>query len=309
VTGAALLAATVAALLGTPAQAAPVAIALVSASPSAAASELARELETSGFFVVPFFPPGSASYDSVILTDDASSVRVLRRLPGSPPQVVATLPVDRDDDLARRRTWLAVVEQLRLPAPVPLPPAALAATSRTARAEARPAAFALGAATALELGGGAGQPTGHLQLSWLVPIGSGRAIAARALWPLVGAQLQTADSFVRMWTFGAAAGVQQLLDSPSGRLRPFLGATVGSRLLLADLNDLQGPSSRTRFTPTVAVAGQLGLRLQLRSHVDLFAETELGYAWMVASGDRTPVERTAAAARSLQVALGVLFGY
>jgi hypothetical protein len=184
--------------------------------------------------------------------------------------------------------------------------AAVAADTIAARSERQPGL--LGVGTMLDLDATLGQPMGHLQFIWHLPLGARFAFRAQVLWPVMGSQLQAAGSDVRMWTFGASAGVQYSLREPNVRLRPFVGLAIGSQLLLTDAGRGDADRSRAPLRPGETAGLQAGARFALVSRVQLFSEIEATRNWLQMSN----ASRDAGSATnsfSFHVSSGVMFEY
>jgi hypothetical protein len=256
-------------------------------------------------------------------------------------EVRAERSVNAADRMDRRRACLGLVEHLRaleagapvpatLPAPSPAPaeaavdpaaaptaaPAAVEATAPpplgapgTTPPPAPPGRRALGAATVLTLGSAPGEPTSHVAFLAHQELSPRWEAWGRVLWPLLGAQLQSRDTHVRMWTFGAAAGFQFLLGAPGARVRPHLGAAVGVRLILGDWTYLEGLQSHVTLTPAVAASGMGGLRWAVHRGVTLLAQLELSQSRALPGDPLSPIEAAVANARAGLASVGVLFVY
>ena len=167
--------------------------------------------------------------------------------------------------------------------------------------------WSLGAATSLDLDGGMGESTGHLQLVGETAVGGPLLGSVRLHWPLLGAQLHLPDRRVRLWTWAAAGGLRLRLPG-WGKLQPLLGTTAGLRFVLADTDWYDPRQSRVALAPALTAGAFAGARYAVTPlvHVAL----ELGSEWSRALGDpATAYERDAASARATRVALGVVFEY
>jgi hypothetical protein len=298
-------------------------VALVAPRASRLAQQLRRELQASGFQVEPLAAATAPALEAmgasraVVVDPRGDRVHLLSR---SGPALVATddLIVNGRDDLASRRVALAVVEQLRRPpAPAPAPPAppVITPTATAAAAldhpepqlDARRRPWSLAAATSLDLDGGVGESTGHVQLVGETALAGPLLGSVRVHWPLLGAQLHLPDRRVRLWTLGAAGGLRLRLPG-WGKLQPLLGATGGLRFVLADTDWYDPRQSRVTLTPALCAGGFAGARYAVTSllHVAL----EVGTEWSRALGDPgTSYEQDVARARATRVALGVVFEY
>jgi hypothetical protein len=180
----------------------PTRVALVAPRASRLAQQLRRELQASGFQVEPLAAATAPALEAVgasravVVDPGGDRVHLLSR---SGPALVATddLIVNARDDLASRRVALAVVEQLRRPpAPAPVPPAppVITPTATAAAAldhpepqlDARRRPWSLAAATSLDLDGGVGESTGHVQLVGETALAGPLLGSVRVHWPLLG---------------------------------------------------------------------------------------------------------------------------
>jgi hypothetical protein len=261
------------------------------------ASELRRELATSGFTVV---ERGAAPWTVSVSEEDR--VKVVSR-----EGTALNLWVDPSDRLARRRACLAVVELLRLEAAKPAPPPAAPIVLVDSPPPPHGHSWALGAATTVNVDSVVRQPTGNLQLLGQVALGPRLSVSIRGLWPLLGSDVTTPDLHVRMWTFGAAAGVKYSAGG-SAKLRPYVGATAGGRWLLADTSWREARQSRVVLTPSAVLAAQIGACYPVATLAQLFLELEAAQDWRLA-GARATFEDDAANAYSFHASVGVLFDY
>jgi hypothetical protein len=335
--------------MAAPARGAPESVIVLGSHPSRLGDELVRELEAAGFALVRTNPaergswrsgPASAGGDqahAIAVAADPDRVVVLER-DRDAIHIRLEVELDPRDRLARRRACLAVVEHLRVlaagtervSAPAPVfaggavdgppgalgsvttvateaggPPTALAAPS----SEARFRGWALGAATTLNLDSALGEPTGHVQLLARFPLGPRWAARARGLWPLLGAQLQADGVYCRIWTFGAAVGVERAFAAAPARLRPFVAAVVGTRFVLADVAWIETRQAHVSFTPGATIGLQAGARYQIVPRAQLLFELEVADAWALARGGPSRHAREVTSARSAHASLGVLFEY
>jgi hypothetical protein len=283
---------------------------------------------------------------AAVVVDGDSRVRIWIARDDAAPALLADLAVHGTDPHARRRACLAVVEYLRfgasgapgqvraasasasssasdsaesLPSPAqataPFDPAptdlllaaALAAGGQAAPGPRRP--WGMSAATTVNFDSGMGEPTSHAQLTAQLPVGERWAITVAGLWPVLGAQFQTPEQVVRMWTMGAAAGLRWALPRPLPRVQPFLGAALGARFVLSDAESIETRQARVVFTTSATAGGSAGLLVQLRPLVHLLLEGNVAWMGMLPQGSRTRWETAAARGRAAHAALGVLFEY
>ena len=283
----------------------------------------------------------------VLVTPDDRRVIVFARLAQS--EEVHTrieLQVDPRDRLVRRRVCLTVVEYLRVLAyreasppssseappapgapPPPVAPAARAAPPVSAEPPAGvPAAAVLsemgaglpashrrpwimGVAATVDLDTALGESTGHFLFLWHFPAGPRLAIRALALWPLVGAQFQGDEGRVRMWTFGAAVGLQYAFVESPAPVRPFVGASVGTRLILTETTPLVTDDGASTFTPSVDAGLSAGVAFRISPVVQLFLESGATRDTPIPGVRRTGAAAAAASALSFNSSIGAMFEY
>jgi hypothetical protein len=313
------------------------ALLLVGPRSSRLADLLARELAASGFSFVRVENRGSqedllwGASDEVargVFVGQEDRWVVVLALRSGESFARLELPVGAQDDLNRRRVCLTVVEYLRVlvNTEAPAPPAPHAV--RVQPAPARPAAnlevvatpILQGIPTAssrsstpsvavtLDHNSALGASTGYLQLSWQWVVGARVGVRARGEWPLWGAERQTMDGDTRMWTFGGGVGLHYFMRGPGARLRPYVSAAGGVRLLLTEFSDLP-PLSRATVTPSVNLGGQAGLAYRVSPYTQIFFESGAARHVFVPLVDRASDVVAAANAISLSSSLGVTFEY
>jgi hypothetical protein len=296
------------------------------------AEELRRELEASQFSVLSLparaagaedertFAArllGSSSALVAVVEADAGRIRIFSRAaaPQEPP-LLTELTAQEDDRPARRRVCLAVVEQLRRITPAPAPPPVAPARPPAPVPDAVPPPEAgtrrplwwFGATSDLNVLSARGTPTAHISLIAERPLTERLTVAARAAWPILGAQFTDQERFIRTWTFAAETGVNLRLVDRGAALRPVLGAAIGLRSALTDTDEFEMRTSRIVMTPALSFAINAGLRYRLRPLVDLLFVTDLSQA-VIVWPDRRDYEAAAARERLLRLSLGVLFEY
>jgi hypothetical protein len=251
------------------------------------------------------------------------------------------LHLDPGDRLARRRACLTAIEFLRVSADadsresVARTPSAPAEaeqaedagepsrvvppgddqpeTAMTTRSGEEPLTrglpWSMGVGTMLDVSSTKRQPSGHLQFMWYFPLTPRLVLRARAQWPILGVDFQSGGADVRMWTFGAAVGVQYSFTESPTRWRPFVGAALGNRMALTETSSGNPIQSRTAVTPTVNLSLEGGLRYAIGPRVQIFSEVELARDWLVSSTNRADYELAIANAFSIHLSGGVLFEY
>jgi hypothetical protein len=266
-------------------------------------------------------PPGLIA----VIAVDQSHVTIFARPtpPADPsgPLVLTSLTAEQDDRPARRRLCLAVVENLRrLPLLVPTAPVAAAvapaapavaappAVVTTTIPEAGPRGWWFGVASDLNILSARGTPTAHVTLMAERPLGGAATLAARAAWPILGAQFTDQMRFIRTWTFAGEFGAHLRLRDRAATLRPIVGAALGLRFALADTDEFEMRASRVMLTPALTLALSAGLRYRVRPLVDLIFATDVSQGLLLLT-DRRDYEAAAARERLVRLSLGILFEY
>ena len=276
---------------------------------------------------------------AVVVRADERQVLVVSRSPTSGIQAGFDLRLDSDDGLTRRRACLTVVEYLRVlgQGPGPVGEHALSGPRDAEAREARgtPSVHAtasalvalplgapsideqsprvpsrtMGIATAFDLSSTQSQPSGHLHFMWYFPLGTRLSFQARALWPILGVGFQSGSADVRMWTFGAALGLQYAFREPPARWRPLMGLVLGNSMQLTESSSALPTESRSAVTPIITVGLLGGLRYALNRRAQLLWELEVARGWLVASANRAAYETASANAFSIHASFGILFEY
>jgi hypothetical protein len=112
---------------------------------------------------------------------------------------------------------------------------------------------------------------------------------------------------VRVWTFGGALALQYLLNVAPGRLRPFIGTALGTRVALTETTPAAALQSRETFTPSLTLGADAGLRYTLSPLVGLFLEIGVVHGWLVPGVHRASYEEKAANSDSIHASFGVVF--
>ena len=298
--------------------------------------QLRRELEASGFVIA---TTGTNPTARVVHVDlRAGEVVLMTRTPGqASPIPQARFRLDARDEVSVRRAALAVVEQLRLrrtapsvPVPVdvaePAPPKPQPATttSEPMQAQASPLSttepevlppwarsWSLGAAPTLDLAPGLGDTTSHVQITGETPLGN-LVGTVRALWPLLGTQRNHPDRSIRLWTTGAALGLRLPLRGREQRQRsfqPYLAASSGLRLVLADTDWFDYRHGRVGLTPAVVGTVAAGARHAVFPLVHLTFEVAGELSRTLPSASPPADEREMAEAAVIRTSLGLSFDY
>jgi hypothetical protein len=280
-------------------------------------AELEQELKASSYVVVRMpkvaFEPESMlatlhkahAARGILLSEDGKSVVVLAASKdGTRLRVYGEYSLDRDNRLARRRQWIALVERLRIPSededetrdgdddvPWGGPASTPAASSASRTPEDSPPkkeeldvawdrhADRLGVSVAL------GYLTGRIGLtSHLLIVGHHRitprlSLVAHALWPMVPGERVSVDGIrSRVWTFAGALGLQGDLGRPSWAANPYLGSSVGVQFLLAYVDRHQDASTDVYRIASLTLDVHAGVRLAIRRGSWLFFQVSGGRA-------------------------------
>jgi hypothetical protein len=271
----------------------------------------------------------------VLVAPDERRVTVFERV-GSSDELYTDLRIDPRDPQVRRHACFAVVEYLRVmmlrtdpgageraPSPVVSPRPAPAAPRADADAPAagevaavgvpvshqRP--WTLGVAAKLDLDTGLGESTTGLQFVWHFRIGPHFGIRALMLWPLVGATVARLDNTVRLWTFGTGVGLHYAFLAAPARVRPFVGAAVGTRFTLTQSFAPATPEEdgRTIITPSVNLGVEVGVACRVARFAELFFYTGATRGRLLPGLERSGIPAEAADALTLSSAIGVMFEY
>jgi hypothetical protein len=164
----------------------------------------------------------------------------------------------------------------------------------------------IGTGTSFDIETNSGGPTSHLQFLGLVPFSAHVAVCARVLWPLLAAQTRFAGSDVRAWTF-LVAGSLQYNFRPGGRLRPFLGIGVGTRLGLTETTAVSSTQSGQTLTTSATLGVEAGVRYSLGPVLQVFFELGAARAWLIPPVNMLNYERAAANGESARASVGLMF--
>jgi hypothetical protein len=215
----------------------------------------------------------------ILLAEDGKSVVVLAASrDGSRLRVYGEYSLDRENRLARRRQWIALVERLRVPTEdeeedaaswdeVVAPPAATT-VARAAEPEAelqdqRPQR--LGMAVALGYVTGRTGLTSHLLIVGHQRLSARIGLTLYGLWPMVPGERATADGVrSRVWTFAGALGLVGDVGNPAWWAVPYLGMSVGMQFLLAYVDWSQQSATDTYRVASLTLDMQAGARFRLR---------------------------------------------
>jgi hypothetical protein len=227
----------------------------------------------------------------ILLSEDGKSVIVLAASRGGTTlRVYGEYSLDRDNRLARRRQWIALVERLRVspddeegsdePA-LPIPAATATVTPRryvpTGGEPPDLRVYRLGVTVAL---GYVTERTGlvsHMQLVGNYLISPRITLIAHGLWPLVpGERTTSGEVRSRVWTFVGNVGLSGDLGRPTWWANPYLGMTVGMQFLLGYVDRPDDATTATYKIGSLALDLHAGVRLLLRSGAWLLAQVSAG---------------------------------
>lgn len=169
--------------------------------------------------------------------------------------------------------------------------------------------WTMGVGTTIDFSSSGGQPAGHLQFMWYFPLGTRFAMRARVAWPILGADIHARDTEVRMWTFGAAVGLQYAFTEPPAVWRPFVGLAIGNRIALTESTSTLTAQARTGITPSAILGVEAGVRYAVAPRVQVFGELEGTRGWLGPTASGSSPEEDLASAVAVHASLGVLFEY
>ena len=273
-------------------------------------SELEQELKASSYVVVRVpkvaFEPeamlqtlGNAhAARGILLSDDGKSVVVLAASRnGARLRVYGEYALDRDNRLARRRQWIALVERLRIPTedeakddvawlgPM-LPPAhpaapVVAETPKSAAPDADDSldrhANRLGVSVALGYVTGRTGLTSHLLVMGHHRVSRHLSLLAHGLWPMVPGERTSSDGTrSRVWTFAGSLGLLGELGRPSWSVNPYLGMSLGLQFLLGYLDRSQDAITEVYRIASLTLDAHVGVRLALRQGTWLILQVSCG---------------------------------
>jgi hypothetical protein len=190
------------------------------------------------------------------------------------------------------------------PAPAPVVPVLPAALPREP--------WVLGVATMLDLDRTLGAPMGHLAFIWFIPVSARVAVRAQALWPFMGSVLGPSATDVRIWTFGAAVGMQYAFAPARARWRPFAGLAGGSQVLLTDTSGAsvaEADKPHAPFVPSADLRAYTGVRVTILPRVQLLVEIEATRDWLLNGSSAPDYRNSVANTLAFHSSLGALFEY
>ena len=143
--------------------------------------------------------------------------------------------------------------------------------------------WVLGVATMLDLDRTLGAPMGHVAFIWFIPVSARVSVRAQGMWPLMGSVLGPNATDVRIWTFGAAVGMQYAFARAQARWRPFAGLAAGSQVLLTDTSGAVAEADKPHapFVPSADLRAYTGVRVAILPRVQLLVEIEATRDWLL----------------------------
>ncbi len=197
----------------------------------------------------------------------------------------------------------ATTERVPTPPPAPVVPVLPAALPHEA--------WVLGVATTLDLDRTLGAPMGHLAFIWFIPVSARVAVRTQATWPFMGSVLGPNATDVRIWTFGAAVGMQYSFAPARARWRPFAGLAAGSQLLLTDTSGAIADADKPHapFVPSADLRAYTGVRVTILPRVQLLAEIEATRDWLLQGSIAPDYRNSVANTLAFHSSLGALFEY
>jgi hypothetical protein len=237
----------------------------------------------------------------------------------SPPPPPASAPVRPTEG-----TVVPAAEHVSAP-PGPIAMASPPPPAATARAQPSPPAppvpvlpaalprepWVLGVATMLDLDRTLGAPMGHVAFIWFIPVSARVAVRAQGMWPLMGSVLGPNATDVRIWTFGAAVGMQYAFAPARARVRPFAGLAAGSQVLLTDTSGVVAEADKPHapFLPSADLRAYTGVRVAILPRVQLLVEIEATRDWLLQGTSAPDYRNSIANSLAFHSSLGALFEY
>ena len=310
-------------------------------------SELEQELKASSYVVVRVpkvaFEPEAMlqtllkahAARGILLSNDGRSVLVLAAArDGARLRVYGEYALDRDNRLARRRQWIALVERLRVPTededdeergdaarvepvlpPAPPPASVVGQTPTSATSDPQASKDSddsldrnsgrLGVSVALGYVTGRTGLTSHLLVMGQHRLSTRLSLVAHCLWPMVPGE-QSADSMrSRVWTFAGSLGMLGDLGQPSWSANPYLGTSVGVQFLLAYVERPQDAITEVYRIASLTLDAHVGVRIAIRQGSWMILQVSCGRVLSLAPnpGEMTENLSSAWAVRS---AVGLL---
>jgi hypothetical protein len=169
--------------------------------------------------------------------------------------------------------------------------------------------WVMGVGTMLDLDHTLGAPMGHLAFLWFIPVRARLAVRTQVMWPVMGTALGPNATGIRIWTFGAAIGMQYAFAPAQARLRPFVGLAGGSQLLLTDTSGVSPEVEKPRapFVPSANLRAHSGVRVTIWPRVQLLAEIEATRDWLLQSSRDLDYRNSIANTLAFHASLGALF--
>jgi len=171
--------------------------------------------------------------------------------------------------------------------------------------------WVLGVATMLDLDRTLGAPMGHVAFIWFIPVSARVSVRAQGMWPLMGSVLGPNATDVRIWTFGAAVGMQYAFAPAQARWRPFAGLAAGSQVLLTDTSGAVAEADKPHapFVPSADLRAYTGVRVAILPRVQLLVEIEATRDWLLHGTSAPDYRNSVANSLAFHSSLGALFEY
>jgi hypothetical protein len=136
-------------------------------------------------------------------------------------------------------------------------------------------------------------------------------VRAQVMWPFMGSALGPDATDVRIWTFGAAVGMQYAFAPARARWRPFVGLAAGSQLLLTDTTGAVAEADKAHapFVPSADLRAYTGVRVTILPRVQLLAEIEATRDWLLHGSSAPEYRNSVANTLAFHASLGALFEY
>ena len=216
----------------------------------------------------------------------------------------ASVPAPRAIAMASPPAATTTRTQPPAPVPAPAPPGLpMAAPAREP--------WVLGVATMLDLDRTLGAPMGHLAFISFIPVSARLDVRAQATWPFMGSVLGPDATDVRIWTFGAAVGMQYAFARAPARWRPFAGLAGGTQLLLTDTSGAVAEADKPHapFVPSADLRAYTGVRVAILPWVQLLVEIEATRDWLLQGSHEPDYRNSVANTLAFHSSLGALFEY
>jgi hypothetical protein len=269
----------------------------------------------------------SAAFDAALrFNEQGDAVSVVDLSDQDKPTDLASLQLDCQERLSRRRVWTIVVELLwsrpeksapiEEPAMPPAEPAraapALAPTSAPMPAS-KPVDFSrasvfFGAAPVYGTNALVIEPAWDVALLGGYRSSSGWRINARLRWPVSVSQPLRSQQVMRLWTFSADVEASRVFVPTHSSVHPFVGATWGLSFALVDAASASASQERRWAALHAHARGHLGIVVSAGRFAP-FCQLEAGGARRLRSEENLEDIEGRANSFIAAASLGVLFDY